>query len=108
MDLIIQKVKTELIPTTSEQKGDWKYTLLIFLFGESEDNYLTQIEELKTLNPKPYKIIILGLNKNLLDKQKHITELAFNINEIEPKEILMQMTGFIEDSIKGFSEKINN
>jgi uncharacterized protein YegL len=105
LELIIEKAKTKLIPRTIENKGDWLYTVLIFLFGASEDEYQIQINELKKTNPKPHKVILIGLNKDFLQKQNDITELMFCINEIEPREILKLMNLFIE-SDPTCSEKI--
>ncbi|MEJ5993303.1 VWA domain-containing protein [Pedobacter sp. Du54] len=97
IELLSGKIKKNLIPSTKDQRGDQQYFLLIFLFGESEGDYQIQISELKKGNPKPRKVILIGLNKYFLIKQKDLTKETFDMREVKSSELLKMMNLFPDD-----------
>lgn len=104
LELVANKISSEVVKTTAENKGDWKPLVFIMTDGEPTDEWQRGAESLKKAKP----IVVAcaaGYNANT-ELLKNITENVLELKSATSQDI-KAFFKWVTDSIKQASIKVN-
>ena len=105
LDLLAQKISSEVTTTTAEVKGDWKPLVFIMTDGEPTDDWQNGLQALKKVKTGPIVACAAGPSANT-GILKQITEIVFQLDTADSATI-KAFFKWVSDSVSTGSQKVD-
>ena len=107
LDLLASCVKTDVVRTTKDRKGDWRPLVFLFTDGQPTDDWRSAAERLKALtSPKIANIYAIGSGIDVDYSVLHeITDIV--LNAVDINKAFVWITASVQSASAGLTEGID-